>query len=89
MGRPPYQPSLLRLLHGATAVLVGAAWLSGLVVYSLHDGRWGRLPLHPPGDWVDLHGTAGVVLLPVAVLFAAYACTLGWRPWPWPSAAAS
>ncbi|KMM17532.1 Prokaryotic cytochrome b561 [Synechococcus sp. GFB01] len=75
----PYQPSLLRLLHGATALLVLAAWLSGLAVYSLHDGRWGRLPITPTGDWVDLHGTAGVLLLPVAVLFAAYALTLGRR----------
>jgi hypothetical protein len=75
----PYQPSLLRLLHGATALLALAAWLSGLLVYSLHDGRWGRLPFNPPGDWVDLHGTAGVVLLSVAVLFVGYAFTLGWR----------
>jgi MFS family permease len=75
----PYQPSLLRLLHGATALLVLAAWLSGMAVYSLHDGRWGRLPIIPAGDWVDLHGTAGVLLLPVAVLFAAYALTLGRR----------
>ena len=42
----PYQPSLLRLLHGATALLALAAWLSGLVVYSSFDGRWGRLPLN-------------------------------------------
>ena len=28
----PYQPSLLRLLHGATALLVPLAWLTGLVV---------------------------------------------------------
>jgi hypothetical protein len=75
----PYQPSLLRLLHGATALLVLAAWLSGLLVYSLHDGRWGRLPFSPAGDWVDLHGTAGVLLLPLALIFAAYALTLGRR----------
>ena len=41
----PYQPSLLRLLHGATALLVPLAWLTGLLVYSASDGRWGRLPL--------------------------------------------
>lgn len=28
----PYQPSLLRLLHGVTALLVPLAWLSGWVV---------------------------------------------------------
>jgi exosortase/archaeosortase len=75
----PYQPSLLRLLHGTTAIVVALAWLSGLLVYSLFDGRWGRLPWRLPGDWIDLHGTVGVALLPLAVLFAAYAFTLGRR----------
>lgn len=75
----PYQPSLLRLLHGLTAVLVPLAWLSGFFVYSNLDGRWGRLPWSVPGDWVDLHGTLGVALWPVAILFALYALTLGRR----------
>jgi hypothetical protein len=75
----PYQPSLLRLLHGVTAALVLAAWLSGLVVYSRYDGRWGRLPFPPAGEWIDLHGTVGVVLLAPAVLFGLYALSLGWR----------
>ena len=75
----PYQPSLLRILHGITALLVPLAWLSGLVVYSRHDGRWGRLPLNPGGDWIDIHGTIGVLLWPVALLFALYAISLGRR----------
>ena len=49
MGRP-YRPSLLRLLHGATTVLVPLAWLSGLLVYSNLDGRWGRLSWRIGGD---------------------------------------
>jgi uncharacterized iron-regulated membrane protein len=65
----PYQPSLLRLLHGATALLALAAWLSGLVVYSSFDGRWGRLPLNLAGDWIDIHGSLGVILWPLALLF--------------------
>jgi hypothetical protein len=73
----PYQPSLLRLLHGATALLVPLAWLSGLVVYSNHDGRFGRLPLTIPGGWIDIHGTIGVFLWPVALLFGLYALTAG------------
>ncbi|WP_411868095.1 cytochrome b/b6 domain-containing protein [Vulcanococcus limneticus] len=73
----PYQPSLLRILHGAVAVLVPAAWISGLVVYSLHDGRWGRLPWHPGGDWIDIHGSFGVLLWPLAIAFGLYALTLG------------
>ena len=80
----PYQPSLLRLLHGATALLVPLAWLSGLVVYSLHDGRFGRLPLpllrgaeRGSGEWIDIHGTLGVLLWPLALLFLLYALTAG------------
>ena len=73
----PYQPSLLRLLHGGTAFLTLGSWISGLFVYSLHDGRWGRLPFAPPGEWIDLHGSIGVALLPLAVLFGLYAFSLG------------
>lgn len=73
----PYQPSLLRLLHGAMVLLVPLAWLSGWVVYSNHDGRWGRLPWVVPGDWIDIHGTFGVLLWPLALLFALYALSLG------------
>jgi Prokaryotic cytochrome b561 len=73
----PYQPSLLRLLHTGTGLLAIAAWCSGLMVYSLHDGRWGRLPFTPGGDWIDLHGSLAVALLPLAVLFGAYAVSIG------------
>ncbi|MEB3332553.1 MAG: cytochrome b/b6 domain-containing protein [Synechococcaceae cyanobacterium] len=78
----PYQPSLLRLLHGATALLVPLAWLSGLVVYSLYDGRFGRLPLlggasRGSGEWIDIHGSIGVLLWPLALLFVLYALTAG------------
>ena len=80
MGRP-YQPSLLRLLHAGTALVAAGAWFSGLLVYLSADRRglasiasW--IP-RPDGEWIDIHGTAGVVLLPVAVLLALYALTLG------------
>ena len=58
-------------------LLVPLAWVSGLVVYSLHDGRWGRLPWRPSSDWIDLHGSVAVMLWPMALLFAAYALTVG------------
>lgn len=74
----PYQPALLRLLHGAVALLVPFAWFTGLAVYSTDDGRWGRIP-GLSGDWVDVHGTFGVLLWPVALLFALYALSLGSR----------
>ena len=73
----PYQPSLLRLLHGATALLVPLAWLTGLVVYSRYDGRFGRLPFTLASEWIDIHGTVGVLLWPLALLFAFYALTAG------------
>ena len=73
----PYQPSLLRLLHGATALLVPLAWLTGLLVYSRYDGRFGRLPFTLGGEWIDIHGTVGVLLWPLALLFALYALTAG------------
>ena len=72
----PYQPALLRLLHGLTAALVPLAWLSGVVVFAIHDGRWFQLP-PLPGDWIDLHGTVGVLLWPVALLFSVYALRAG------------
>lgn len=73
----PYQPSLLRLLHATVALLVPLAWLSGLIVYSNHDGRWGRLGWQPGGDWIDIHGSLGVLLWPLALLFGLYAISLG------------
>ena len=73
----PYQPSLLRLLHGITALLVPLAWLTGLLVYSAYDGRFGRLAFTLPGEWIDIHGTVGVLLWPIALLFGLYALTAG------------
>lgn len=64
----PYQPSLLCLLLGATALVVPLAWLTGLVVYSADEGRLGRLPFSLPGEWIDIHGTVGVLLWPIALL---------------------
>lgn len=75
----PYQPSLLRLLHGGTSLLVMVAWFSGLAVYSQYDGRWGRLPLVFKGDWIDIHGSLAVPLVPLALLFGLYAISLGRR----------
>lgn len=76
----PYQPSLLRLLHGLTAAGVAAAWITGALAYNQNDRRWGSLPT-PSGlatlDWIDVHGSAGVLLWPVATLFLLYAITLG------------
>ena len=58
-------------------LLVPLAWLSGAVVFSNHDGRWFRLPIQIPGDWIDIHGTIGVLLWPLAALFVIYALSVG------------
>ena len=74
--KAPYQPSLLRILHGITALLVPLAWLSGVAVFAKHDGRGVNWPTLP-GDWIDIHGTVGVLLWPVALLFTLYALSAG------------
>ena len=74
---PPYQPSLLRLLHGLTATLAAVAWFTGLLLLLGFDGRWGRLPFNLDGEWIELHAANGVLLTLLVVLFTAYAVTLG------------
>ena len=85
MGRP-YQPSLLRLFHGATALLVGLAWLSGLLLFNQYDHRWGTLPLPRPGDeGIEWHGHLGLMLIGVAVLFGLVSFALRRRTLAHPS----
>ena len=72
----PYQPSLLRLLHGLIAAVSLLCWFSGAAVYSQFDGRWGHLPVQLP-EAIDLHGSAGFLLKLVAVPFVLYALSLG------------
>jgi hypothetical protein len=73
----PYQPSLLRVLHGATALLVAIGWITGLLLLGSFDGRWGRLPFTLDGEWIELHGRVGLLLALVLLLFVPYAFTLG------------
>lgn len=73
----PYQPSLLRVLHGATAVLVAIGWITGLLLLGSFDDRWGRLPFTLDGEWIELHGRGGLLLALVLLLFVTYALTLG------------
>lgn len=73
----PYQPSLLRLLHGAVGVLSLSAWISGLALYLRFDHRWGALAIPFGTEWIEIHGTIGVVLLAIAPLFGLYALTAG------------
>ncbi len=73
----PYQPSLLRLVHGGTGIGVLGAWVSGVLIYSAYDGRWGKLPFQPAGDLIEWHGYLGLVLLLPAIGLALYSVSLG------------
>ncbi|MBE9240153.1 cytochrome b/b6 domain-containing protein [Synechocystis salina LEGE 00031] len=75
----PYQPLLLRLLHGAMALLTLLAIASGFWVYNTYDGRWGSLPLPKPYYTQDLHGTGALALFLFMFPFAIYCFHLGDR----------
>ncbi len=75
----PYQPALLRILHGIVAILVILALLSGFWVYNTYDRRWGNLPLPPLADIQGLHGTIALVLLLVWPAFVLYSFHLGFH----------
>ena len=73
----PYLPSLLRVFHGASAVLVAIGWITGLLPLGSFDGRWGRLPFRLDGEWIEWHGRVGLLLALVLLLFVPYALALG------------
>jgi thiosulfate reductase cytochrome b subunit len=74
----PYQPFLLRLLHGMNALLVLAAFISGFLVYESWDGRWGRLGLSEANrNLIDIHGTFGFLLFFVLIGFTVYSVRVG------------
>lgn len=75
----PYQPLLLRLLHGAIALLVIAALMTGFWVYNMFDGRWGRLLLPQVLDIQGIHGTFGLYFLLLLPVFALYSFHAGQR----------
>lgn len=74
----PYQPLLLRLLHGINAFLVFGALITGFLVYNSWDGRFGRLwRLSENRTLIDIHGTFGFFLLFAFVAFAIYSLKAG------------
>ncbi len=75
----PYQPILLRSLHGAIAVLVLLALVSGFWVYNTYDKRWGSLALPQIADIQGLHGTIAVTFLGLFPVFVLYCFHLGYR----------
>ncbi len=75
----PYQPVLLRILHGAAAVLLVLALISGFLIYNTYDKRWGSLTLPAIGGIQDVHGTIALTFLLLLPVFALYSFHIGYR----------
>lgn len=73
----PYQPLLLRLLHGASALIALLAIVTSFWVYNTYDGRFGQLPLPRIKDMIGIHGTFGLTFLIVMPAFALYSFHAG------------
>lgn len=69
----PYQPLLLRILHGLTGLFLIAAILTAFWTYNTFDGRWGRISLPYYPEIEGVHGTFGLFTLLVFPVFAIYA----------------
>ncbi len=69
----PYQPLLLRILHGLTGIFLITAMLTAFWTYDTYDGRWGKIPLPAYKDIEGLHGTFGLYTLLIFPAFAIYA----------------
>lgn len=69
----PYQPFLLRCLHGLTGLLLVLAMISAFWTYNTYDGRWGKLPLPTFEEIEGIHGTFGLWTLLIFPAFVLYA----------------
>jgi len=69
----PYQPLLLRILHGLTGLFLIAAMLTAFWTYDTYDGRWGRVPLPSFREIEGIHGTLGLYTLLIFPAFVLYA----------------
>ena len=75
----PYQPLLLRILHGLTGLFLIAALLTAYWTYDTYDGRWGSIPLPRFPDIEGIHGTFGLWTLLIFPAFVIYAFHRGQR----------
>lgn len=73
----PYQPLLLRILHGLTGLFLIAAILTAFWTYNTFDGRWGKIPLPDRTGIEGVHGTFGVFTLLIFPIFVVYAFQQG------------
>jgi hypothetical protein len=73
----PYQPVLLRGLHGVASGLLVLALISGFLVYNTYDKRWGSIAFPAIGDIQGVHGTIALTFLLVLPAFALYSFRIG------------
>ncbi|UKO98036.1 cytochrome b/b6 domain-containing protein [Nostoc sp. UHCC 0870] len=73
----PYQPLLLRILHGLTGILAIAAMITGFLVYNTFDGRFGKILIPRINAIIDIHGTLAVFFLVVFPAIALYSFHAG------------
>jgi thiosulfate reductase cytochrome b subunit len=73
----PYQPLLLKILHGVTGILAIAAIITGFLVYNTFDGRFGKIPIPRIGTSIDIHGTFAVFFFAIFPAFALYSFHAG------------
>lgn len=75
----PYQPLLLRILHGLTGLFTIAAIITAFWTYDVFDGRWGTISLPKFTEIEGIHGTFGVCTFLIFPLFVIYAFHRGQR----------
>ncbi|MGF1513838.1 MAG: cytochrome b/b6 domain-containing protein [Elainellaceae cyanobacterium] len=68
----PYQPLLLRLLHGLNGFFLIAAIVTAFWTYDIYDGRWGKLSLPSYQVVEGIHGTFGLYTLLIFPAFVIY-----------------
>lgn len=73
----PYQPLLLRILHGLTGLFLIAAIVTAFWTYDTYDGRWGKIPLPSYREIEGVHGTFGLYTLLIFPAFVLYALHRG------------
>ncbi|WP_041619150.1 cytochrome b/b6 domain-containing protein [Stanieria cyanosphaera] len=75
----PYQPLLLRILHGLTSLFAIAAIITAFWTYNTYDGRWGQVALPKFPEIEGIHGTFGLWTLLIFPFFVVYAFHRGQR----------
>ncbi|OKH24174.1 cytochrome B [Hydrococcus rivularis NIES-593] len=68
----PYQPLLLRILHGFNALIAVLAIITSFWVYNTYDGRLIRIALPKINDIIGIHGTFGLTFLLIMPALAIY-----------------